>query len=183
MSQEAAKERVSLECYRDYLGLLTRLHLNPRLASKLDASDVVQMTLLKAHQNCDQFRGQEAELAGWLRRILANTLADAAREFGGGKRNVALERSLDDSSARLEGYLRAEASSPSASVIRQEQLLQLAQALAALSDDQRAALEMHHLQDLPVRDVAQCLGRTEAAVAGLLRRGLKALRDRLQEKE
>jgi RNA polymerase sigma-70 factor (ECF subfamily) len=182
MSQEAAKERPSLECYRDYLGLLTRLHLNPRLASKLDPSDVVQMTLLKAYQNFDQFRGQDAELAGWLRRILTNTLADAAREYGGGKRNVALERSLDDSSARLEGYLRAADSSPSASAIRHEQLLQLAHALAGLPDDQRAVVEMHHLQGLSVRDVAQCLNRTEAAVACLLRRGLKALRDRLQEK-
>jgi RNA polymerase sigma-70 factor (ECF subfamily) len=183
MSQEAPSERPSLERYRDYLGLLARLHLDPRLASKLDPSDVVQMTLLKAHQNLDRFLGKDAELAGWLRRILANTLADAAREYGGGKRNVALERSLDDSSARLEAFLKADASSPSASAMRQEQLLHLARALATLPDDQRTVVEMHHLQDLSVRDVAQCLDRTEAAVAGLLRRGLKALRDRLQEKE
>jgi RNA polymerase sigma-70 factor (ECF subfamily) len=182
MSQEAPGQLPPLEGYRVYLTLLARLHLDPRLASKLDPSDVVQETLLKAHQNLPQFRGGEAELAGWLRRILANTLANAAREYGGGKRDVALERSLDDSAARLESYLQADTGSPSASAVRHEQLLHLAGALAALPDDQRTALEMHHLRDLSVRDVAQAMNRTEAAVAGLLRRALKTLRERLREK-
>ena len=120
MAEEGQVDASALERYRAYLGLLARLHLDPRLASKLAPSDVVQATLLKAYQNLDQFRGDDAELAGWLRRILTNTLADAARAFGGGKRNVALERSLEDSSGRLEAFLKLDASSPSAVAMRQE---------------------------------------------------------------
>jgi hypothetical protein len=42
------------------------------------ASDIVQQTLLQAHEHRDQFRGaSEAELVGWLRTILANILAAA----------------------------------------------------------------------------------------------------------
>ena len=79
MSSESPGEGRSLERYRAYLSLLARLHLHPRLQSKLDASDVVQQTLLKAHQNLAQCQGQnDAQVAAWLRRILANTLADAA---------------------------------------------------------------------------------------------------------
>ena len=79
MAQEG---QPSLERYRAYLHLLARLQLDPRLQSKLDASDVVQQTLVKAHNGRGQFRGQtDAELAGWLRRILANTLTDAAIPF------------------------------------------------------------------------------------------------------
>ena len=173
----------SIEQYREYLRLLARLQLEPRLQSKLDASDLVQQTLTKAHQNFHQYRGRtEAELAGWLRRIVANTLTDAARKF---QRETALGQSLDQaldaSSARLEAWLAADQSSPSEQVVRQEQLVRLSAALARLPEDQRRAVEMHHLQDASVAEIAEQLGRTEAAVAGLLRRGLKKLRELLAE--
>src|SRR5262245_29425815 len=182
MAPEAAVAGEALQRHRDYLCLLARLHLNPGLRGKLDPSDVVQQTLMKAHQHLHQFRGQgEAERAAWLRRILANTLADALREFGGAKRDVALEQSLEvalqQSSARLEAFLSPEASSPSQHAVRQEQLQLLAAALARLPQEQRTAVELHHLHDWSVAEVAAHLGRTEAAVAGLLRRGLKQLRD------
>ena len=84
-----AKEGWDLERHREYLHLLARLHLPLRLRSKLDPSDLVQQTLLKAHGNVDQFRGQgEAELAAWLSRILANTLTDAIRQYSGAGRDI-----------------------------------------------------------------------------------------------
>jgi RNA polymerase sigma-70 factor (ECF subfamily) len=162
--------------------LLARLQLEPRLRGKLDPSDVVQQTLVKAHQNRDQFRGStDGEQAAWLRRILANTLIDAARKY---QRELAVEhgldRALDDSSARLEAWLAADQSSPSEVVGRQEQLLRMAGALARLPEDQRVAVELHHLRDVSVAEIAAQLGRTEASVAGLLRRGLHKLRELLQ---
>jgi RNA polymerase sigma-70 factor (ECF subfamily) len=171
------------EEYRDYLHLLARLQLDSRLRAKIDPSDVVQQTLIKAHQNRAQFRGRtQAEWAGWLRRILANTLIDAARKY---QRELALEHSLEQdfqqSSARLEAWLAADQSSPSEVAVRQEQLLRLARALAQLPEDQRTAVELHHLRDGPVAEIARQMGRTEAAVAGLLRRGLKRLRELLAE--
>src|SRR3954451_5133519 len=70
MPDQAQPRKWHLEHYRSYLDLLARLQLDARLRSKLSASDLVQQTLLKAHQSLDQFRGQsEEELAGWLRTI------------------------------------------------------------------------------------------------------------------
>lgn len=183
MPDEAGPSKHAVEDYRDYLHLLARLQLDPRLRGKVDPSDVVQQTLAKAHQNRAQFRGQTvAEWAGWLRRILANTLIDAARKH---QRELALERSLeqavDESSARLEAWLAADQTSPSEIAARQEQLLSLARALAQLPEDQRTAVEQHHLRDASVAEVAALMGRTEPAVAGLLRRGLKKLRELLQD--
>lgn len=188
MARDAEGEGWSLARHREYLRLLARLHLPARLRSKLDPSDVAQQTLLKAQQNLGQFRGRtEAELAAWLRQTLANTLADAVRQFAGAKRDVALEQSLEAlvavSSSGLESFLRSDATPPSGRAMRHEGFLRLAEALARLPEDQRTAVELHHLQGCSVAEVAGELGRTEASVAGLLRQGLKRLRAFLNAEE
>ncbi len=170
-----------VEHFRNYLALLARLQIDPRLRSKLDASDVVQETLLCAHAKLHQFRGQtEAEMAAWLRQILANNLAQALRKFSRRSRDTGLERSLETmmgaSSARVEQWLDGHFSEPGQRAERNEQCLRLADALARLPDDQRTALELRHLQGLPVADISQAMQRSEQAVAGLLRRGLQAVR-------
>jgi RNA polymerase sigma-70 factor (ECF subfamily) len=177
-----------LEEYRDYLRLLARLQLDPRLQAKLDPSDVVQQTLLRAHENRASFRGRtEAERTAWLRQILAHTLADVLRRFGTQGRAVGRERSLeaglDESVSRLEAWLAVEGPSPAQEAQRNEQLLRLAAALDQLPPDQRQAVELHHLQGRPLADVAEHMGRGKRAVAGLLFRGLRSLRRLLRKAE
>ena len=179
---------LKLDRYRSYLHLLAQLQLNRRFQGKLDASDVVQETLLQAHQSLDQFRGRsEAELAAWLRQILARKLTHAVRDLGRAKRNVARERSLEtalgDSSARLEAWLQDDGSSPSQQAQRNEQVLCLAEALETLPNAQREALVLHYWQDWSLADIGRQLDRSPAAVAGLLHRGLKQLRTLLQGRE
>jgi RNA polymerase sigma-70 factor (ECF subfamily) len=168
------------ECYRDYLLLLAGLQFDPRLRGKLDPSDIVQQTLLQAHRKRDQFRGRtEAEHAAWLRAILAHALADAARKYGEGV--LGRERLLEESSRRLERWLEDSRLSPGRGMDRHEQLLRLADALARLPEDQRRAVELRHLQGLSVGEVGQQMGRSTAAVGGLLQRGLRALREMLDD--
>jgi RNA polymerase sigma-70 factor (ECF subfamily) len=171
-----------LEAFRDYLRLLARLQIDPRLQGKVDASDIVQEALLKAHRALPEFQWRsEGELAAWLRKILANTLTDAIRKHTAGVRDVGLEQSLEASSSRLEALLAAGPSSPSQQALRQEQLLGLAVALAQLPEDQRTAVELKHLQGRSVAGIARQMQRSRAAVAGLLRRGLERLRELLGE--
>jgi hypothetical protein len=83
MIRETGADAWPLERYREYLRMLARLQLDSRLQGKLDPSDVVQQTLLKAHAKRDQFRGAtEAEFTAWLRQILANS-APRTRSLGG----------------------------------------------------------------------------------------------------
>src|SRR5689334_7389426 len=69
-----------LEKFREYLILLARLQLGQPSQKYLEVSDLVQATLLRAHGNLPQFRGRtEAEMAGWLRTMLAFVIKDAHR--------------------------------------------------------------------------------------------------------
>src|SRR5262245_9934004 len=182
---QATDQRPRLEEFREYLRLLARVHVGDELRVKLDPSDIVQQTLLEAHRKRNQFRGTtQAEMAGWLRQMLACTLADAIRALGRAKRDVARERSLeeaiDQSSKRIEAWLAAEQSSPSQCATRDEDSVRLAEALAKLPDAQRDAVTRRYCQGQSLAEISQQMGRTPAAVSGLLRRGTKQLRDFLQ---
>jgi RNA polymerase sigma-70 factor (ECF subfamily) len=177
-----------LERFRSYLHLLARLQIGDHLRGELDPSDVVQQTLLRAVRSLDQFRGQtDAERSAWLRQILANTLANAVRDLGRAKRDVGLARSLeaalDDSSAKLEQFLAADDSSPSEKAAHNERLLALSAALEALPEPMREALVLRHCQGWELARIGERLGRSRAAVASLLRRGLEQLRNQLRELE
>src|SRR5262245_22010649 len=81
--------------YRNYLRLLAATAVDGRILTKVDPSDVVQETLLKACRDFAQFRGTtEQEWLGWLRKILAHTLADLGRHYRSARRDVGQERSL-----------------------------------------------------------------------------------------
>jgi RNA polymerase sigma-70 factor, ECF subfamily len=175
-----------LERHRAYLTLLVRAHGNARQTAKFDASDVVQQTLLDAFAKRDQFRGAtEAELTGWLREILKHNLVDAQRHQQRGKRDVRREQSLEDaidaSFSRTHQWLVAVQSSPSQHAVRQEDLVRLSEALEELPEAQHEAIVRHHLQGLKLSEVAAGMGRSEAAVAGLLYRGLITLHNLLGE--
>jgi RNA polymerase sigma-70 factor (ECF subfamily) len=179
-----------LERYRQYLRVLAGPQVSRLLAGKLDASDVVQEALLKAHRKRGQFRGQtEGEQLAWLRRILANTLADLHRQHGRGKRDAGLERSLEQaleqSSLCLGKLLADDQPGPGEVVVDPDQQVRLSDALNQLPESQRMALTLRYLQDPPcsLAEIARRLDRTEKAAAGLVCRGLETLRKLLRNPE
>ncbi len=186
MIQDGLVDSATLERCRDYLCTLARLQFPRGLQGKLDPSDVVQQTLLTAHEKLEQFRGRsEGELRGWLRQILRNHLLGAYRRFRLTGWDLAREQSLeavapDPSKAPVDRLANAP-STPSQHVLHQEELHRLAEALHQLPDDQRRAVELHHLKGLSVAQVADSLGRSKSAVVGLLFRGLRKLRQLLDD--
>jgi RNA polymerase sigma-70 factor (ECF subfamily) len=174
--------------YRNYLRFLARLQLDPRLQGKLDPSDLVQQTLLEAYAKREQFRGgSEGEYVVWLRRMLANNLADALRGFLQAKRDVAREQSLEEalrnSSARLEAWLADSQPSIGEEAQQHERAVRLADALELLPEAQREALVLKHWHGWTMAQIGEKLGRSQEAVAGLLKRGLKQLRQELHNWE
>lgn len=170
---------------REYLRLLATSQVDTWLQQRVDASDLVQKTMLDAVDRKDQFHGDsDAELLAWLRRILTNNLIDAIRYHGRAKRDVARDRSLDEDitkSFRRVDALAATQSSPSQKAVTNDQLLRLPAALEKLPGAQREAIVMHHLQGSKLSEIATALGRSEAAIAGLLHRGMRRLHQLLEE--
>jgi RNA polymerase sigma-70 factor (ECF subfamily) len=182
MTQDAG---AAIEPYRKYLHLLAELHLDRRLRGKLEPSDVVQQTMLRACSSLAELRDTRSEvLVAWLRRILARTLADSVKYYVRDKRDVALERSLeadlDRSASGFAAWLAAEETSPSGRAERNEELLRLVEALAELPEAMREVVISKHCQGRTLAQIAECTGRTVPSVASLLRRGLEELRKRLK---
>jgi RNA polymerase sigma-70 factor (ECF subfamily) len=176
------------ERFRSYLLLLARVRLDPMVRAKVDASDIVQQTLLEAHRDRAQFRGQTvAEQAAWLRQVLARNLANVIRDLGREKRDMAREQSLqaalDESASRLEAWLAADQSSPSQQAEKHERAVRLAEALATLAENQREAVVLRHWHGCSLAEIGERMGCTTAAVTGLLHRGLRKLRERLHDLE
>src|SRR5262245_65828388 len=95
MFQGSSRFGSSFERYRESLGLLARLHLDPRLQGKVDLSGIVQQTLLEAYLAKEQVRDQPSDRRlAWLRRVLANNLNDEVRKARSDKRDTRREKSL-----------------------------------------------------------------------------------------
>jgi RNA polymerase sigma-70 factor (ECF subfamily) len=174
-----------LEAQRAALHRLAERQLDERITVRVDASDIIQQTFLEAHRSFKQFAGQDTrELTAWLRGILDHKVAGAIRDHALlQKRNVHRARSMDDTHrgrASLKNELDAGISTPSQKAIRGEEEQLLIKALSVLPDDQREAVRLRHLEGLALADIARHLGRSPAATAGLIKRGMQVLRRRLR---
>jgi RNA polymerase sigma-70 factor (ECF subfamily) len=174
----------ALEPYRRYLTVLAELHLDRRLRGKLDASDVVQQTMLRALPAFADLRSRAPEvLTAWLRKILASALADAVKHYERDKRDVNLERSIeaeiDRSASGLEMWLAADQSSPSQVASRNEELFRLVDALSQLPERMRDVVVAKYCRGWTLQRTADEMDCTVPAVASLLRRGLEELRKRM----
>ena len=176
----------TLERYRNYLRMLASVETSERFQGKVDLSGVVQETMVDALREEARLQGlPEHCRVSWLRTTLANNLRDEIRKWTAEARDVGRERSieaaLNDSASRIEAWLEADHSSPSQRAERNESLLRLADALARLSEDQRRVVELHHLAGHPISETAAAMGRSKDAVGGLLFRGLKRLKELMDE--
>ena len=182
---DGAARAALFQRYQHYLHILAQTQLGRHLRAKVDASDLVQQTLLEAHRDFGEFKGgHEGELLAWLRRILAHNLYNEARRYAAQQRDATREVSLeqmqtgvDQSSLALGGCLAATTPTPSADAVQRESAVHLADALAKLPDDYQQVLLLRVFEELPAEEVAQRMGRSAGAVRMLQMRALTALRD------
>src|SRR5262249_28790589 len=156
------------------------IQIDPRLRARFGLSDVIQNTLLEAYRDLGRIQTLDADgRKRWLRKMLVNNLLEEIARWRTAGRDYRLDRPLqaaaDDSSCRLQGWLAAEDSRPGERLMRQEEALRLLEALSRLDPRQRDALILQKYHGWTLAQIAEHLGCTTGAVAGLHARGLKAL--------
>ena len=176
----AAREALFQRC-RNYVGVVARAQVESWLQAKVDASDLVQQTLLDAHRGLGEFRGEtEAEWLAWLRRILTHNAADFVRRYAGAEkrragREIPIHSGNPDESVAGTLQLSDPGESPSAAVMRHERELMVAEALSRLSADHQEVIRLRNLQRLPFEEIARLMNRSGPATQMLWMRAMKSL--------
>jgi RNA polymerase sigma-70 factor (ECF subfamily) len=173
----------ALESCRHYLLLIAHQQTDATLAVKMAPSDLVQETMLKAHEDFRQFHGQsEAELLAWLRQILLNTVRDAGRKYRESqKRN--LGRELPQGASQQHDpyeHLQDEGKSPSSAAAAHEQDEELHKALGRLAPERLQVVRWRNYDRLSFEEIGERLGRSADAARKLWERALKELEDLLE---
>jgi RNA polymerase sigma-70 factor (ECF subfamily) len=175
----AAETRL-LQEYRPFLRLLAGIEIPVDVRGKADLSDLVQDTLLAAHQGLPGFAGTtEAEFQAWLRRILARQATNLVNRFRHtAKRATGRERSLDDSRARsnVADQLAAPDATPSSHARHSEEREAIFAAVARLPEDARTVVLLRHCEFLSFDEIARRLGKTSAAVRQIWARAVQRLK-------
>lgn len=183
------------DIYRNYLRMLARTGLGPRLRERVELSDVVQETLIEVVRQFPAFTGQdEVALVGWLRRLIAQKLADLGRfhsrvKRGGGDAQLPLDfapnpgdfkadaaQAGQGRTARLAELLTISQTSPSEAASQREATVLLADALTKLPPDQAEVLWLYHVEGLSFESIGQRQGVSRKVVRGLWAKGLATLR-------
>ena len=171
------------EKYRSRLAVLIHCRLSPQLRARVEVDDLLQETFLRAFQQLDQFayRGP-GSFMHWLSRISEHVIVDAARYQNRDKRRAEMEVPLR-SESNPEGADPADSKTPSRLLTRNESLQQLLKRIDELPEPYREVILLTKMEGLTTEEVAGRLGRSRAAVALLLHRALKQLRQNLDPED
>jgi RNA polymerase sigma-70 factor (ECF subfamily) len=185
----AAVERL-LTTHREPLRRMIGLRLDPALAARVDASDIVQDVLLEAHRRLqDYLRKPSMPFHLWLRHIAKDHIIDAHRhERLAQRRSVDREQAMhatrpDESSLDWAAQFFDQELTPASAAIRQEMERKVQQAIQQLGDDDRDIILMRYVEQLPNQDVAAALGLSEAAASMRCLRAVRRLQSLLLSPE
>ena len=174
---DAALERL-IEYFRPVLRGRAAQSLG-HVQHRVDPSDVVQITWWSAFRAFPGFEGDIDAFAGWLCKINDRNVQDAIRDQNAEKRAIA--REVSGSVGFPEELLRL--TTPSQRLAKLELEEQLKRQIELLPMAQGEAIRLRYFRGLSIAQIVEHIGRSEAAVAGLLKRGLSQLRQVMSESE
>ena len=165
---------------------MARSQVETWLRRKVDASDLVQQTMLEAHCDFERFQGSsEKEWLAWLKRILQHNAADFVRRYRGtAKREAGREVPFRDANDTRAGGVpepAAPCATPSQEFVLLEDELRMTAALAELPPDYQEVIVLRNLQRLPFNEVAERMGRSRPAVQMLWMRAIRKLQEAMGE--
>lgn len=167
-----------LERYREYLLAIAMAEMPGALAGKIGASDIVQETLAKGYEHFGTFQGRSPEqLAGWLRQILLNHLANVHKSFSSQKRDTAREELADSRLVHQHGLTASQ------ELVSREQQACFEQALSRLPEDLRRVIELRHRDNLTFAEIGHRIETSEDTARRLWGRAVQQLQCELKQDE
>lgn len=151
----------------------------------VDASDLVQETHVDVFRTFGSFLAQgPGSFDRWMFTIAIRNLRDAIKHHrrakrGGTRQPARAHGARGDSMIGLLDMIAGPETTASRVFARAEAVRAVEQALTELSDDQRQAIGLVHIEGRPIAQAAKAMNRSERSIHGLLRRGLENLRERL----
>ena len=177
--QEALAEFI--ERRRPQLTAFVERNLSDALRRKVEAADILQEVSVCAVNSLPEIPLEERDPFSWLCQLAERRIIDAHRRyFGAQKRAGDKERALEarGDNSQQAGFidmLAASMTTPSRAFSRNQKELKLIVALESLPEEARTALQMRYVQNLPSKEIAEKLGKTDGATRVLLTRSLNRL--------
>ncbi|MEQ9409224.1 MAG: sigma-70 family RNA polymerase sigma factor [Fuerstiella sp.] len=163
--------------------------LGDGLRKKVEVEDIFQEVSAEAVRTLTPEWPGDREPFSWLCHLSERKIVDAHRHhFEAQKRDAGKERALEGRSSGgqdigLVNMLVKSMTTPSAAFSRNAREVRLQDALRQLKDDQREAVRLKYIENKPSKEIAEALGKTDAAVRVMLTRTMKQLHEILAEQE
>lgn len=184
---EAAALAEFIELRRPQLAAFIERQLGAQLRRKVEPEDVFQEATAEALRALPGADFSSRDPFGWLCQISERRIIDLHRKFfDAQKRDAGREVGLgspggDTQQPGLVNLLVASMTTPSAAFSRNAREALLADALAKLPEDQREAIRLRYVENMPSKEIAEKLGKSDAAIRVMLTRSLKKLQALLAE--
>lgn len=156
------------------------------LAPIVDAADIVQETFIAIFRDVGALAStRPASFHRWVQAVALNQLRNIIKHHRAAKRGGVQARisnrkkTIEDSAVDLFNLLASPSRTPSRSVARREAITAVEEAVACLPDRYQQAVQLVHIEGFSVGEAASAMCRTERAIHGLCRRGLKRLEKEL----
>lgn len=177
-----------LQTNRERLLRFVTRNMSDALRRKVEAEDILQEAFAHCARAFPEMDASDLDPLAWLHQVAERRTIDAHRHFFGAQkrdagREVALGagRSTETSPALID-MLIASFTSPSQAFARGQREQQLLDAIEQLPEDQREALRLRYVEDLPTKEIAERLDKSDGAVRVMLTRSLKRLEQLLDTK-
>lgn len=159
------------------IGHLER-QMSDALKRKIEPEDILQEVSMEACTAGPEQQWEGREPRAWLFQLCERRMIDAHRRLFAQKRGGEKQVAFEGGSSSRPGFrhlLAASITTPSAAVSRNEQVAQIQSAFASLTEEQREAVRLRYMENLPSKQIAERMRKTDGAVRVMLARAVKAL--------
>lgn len=140
------------------------------------AEDLIQEVYIKVLKSYDRFEGKSSEKT-WLFSIARHVAIDWFR-----KRKRENENEIDsDESVYLQTVANDQAELPEDVTIKNEEIKYLYKCIGLCTEDQRSVLLLRYIESFSIKETADILGWTESKVKTTQHRGMKALKELMEQ--